>query len=375
MNKKILTACVLLMSACTMNAQSDLERAKWQIEIGRYTEGAKMLRPLADNGNAEAQYIAAKLFFNGQGVMQSDTQGVKYATMAAKTGRIDALVLLLQHYSASSNPYQGKELLESYLTAFPDSVNALRKVADDDAVRFMISGYRYDKEAHSTDVFEGLEKIYAQNPAMGELVMEVGFDEKELHDLFLKCMEYERNGKVTPACKATLAKLEFMGKGAMQHHQHGMKDARAAAAQNSTMGKYLLQTYAKKRMPGYYFADAVIFNTDKRRNVDQAYSRNPTMLTWKEVLAEERNRKSVWKVPTKEEAKILMQYYLTDHYPGEGRTVTIWTTSLPMSEVYYWQTFDHNGNVIKEEPEHHFLGSHYNGKVLFLPILEVKHKE
>ena len=46
----------------SINAQS-LNRVKTLLEQGQYREAAVMLRPLADGGNAEAQFIAAQLFF------------------------------------------------------------------------------------------------------------------------------------------------------------------------------------------------------------------------------------------------------------------------------------------------------------------------
>ncbi|MBQ9640161.1 MAG: sel1 repeat family protein [Bacteroidaceae bacterium] len=57
---------------------------------GNYTEAAKCLRPLADGGNAEAQTLAAQLFFEGKGVTKNEAQGVKYATQAAKQGHEDS---------------------------------------------------------------------------------------------------------------------------------------------------------------------------------------------------------------------------------------------------------------------------------------------
>ena len=69
--KLFFTISVLSFCFSTGNAQS-LSYAKSLIEQGKYLEAAKQLRPLADGGNAEAQYLAATLFFDGKGVSRSE---------------------------------------------------------------------------------------------------------------------------------------------------------------------------------------------------------------------------------------------------------------------------------------------------------------
>ena len=79
------------------NAQS-VSYAKSLINQGKYLEAAKQLRPLADGGNAEAQYLAAKLFFEGRGVNKNVAQGEKYAMLSANQCNVDAIVLLSTLY-------------------------------------------------------------------------------------------------------------------------------------------------------------------------------------------------------------------------------------------------------------------------------------
>ena len=76
------------------------------------------MRPLADGGNAEAQALAAKMFFMGQDVTKNDAQGVKYATQAANQGNEDAIILLADHYW-SSNPKKAFETLKTYTDRHP----------------------------------------------------------------------------------------------------------------------------------------------------------------------------------------------------------------------------------------------------------------
>ncbi len=106
-----MTAVVLfLLTTAFSNAQS-LDYAKQLIDAGRYLEGAKQLRPLADGGNAEAQFLASTLFFEGKGVNKSETQGIKYATMSANQGYEDAIEFLVEYYHRKDQPSNAFNIL------------------------------------------------------------------------------------------------------------------------------------------------------------------------------------------------------------------------------------------------------------------------
>ena len=94
------TLLMLLMCSIgeTALAQS-MYQAKQYYEQGQYLEAAKQLRPLADGGNAEAQTMAAKFFFEGKGVAKNDAQGIKYATLAADQGHTEAIEMLVSYYA------------------------------------------------------------------------------------------------------------------------------------------------------------------------------------------------------------------------------------------------------------------------------------
>ncbi|MCR5678959.1 MAG: hypothetical protein K6G08_01945 [Prevotella sp.] len=70
--------------ACAITAKAqDISQIEQMIEQGQYKQAALKLRPLADGGNAEAQYLAATLFLEGKGVVRSLQQAFKYASLAA----------------------------------------------------------------------------------------------------------------------------------------------------------------------------------------------------------------------------------------------------------------------------------------------------
>lgn len=138
--RNLLLVIVALWSI-TVNAQS-LNLAKSYIRQGNYLEAAKQLRPLADGGNEEAQYLAAQLFFEGKGVTKSEQQGLKYATLAANQGFKDAAILMADYYQSKGNSAKAFHILEEY-------VSKLNAWANDLGVRYaeaLIKGEGCEKD-------------------------------------------------------------------------------------------------------------------------------------------------------------------------------------------------------------------------------------
>ena len=111
-------AALTLFLATAAQAQTMYNVQYW-MEQGNYTEAAKCLRPLADGGNAEAQTLAAQLFFEGKGVTKNEAQGVKYATQAAKQGHEEAVMLLANHYDKQGQKQKAVGVLKEYTNLFP----------------------------------------------------------------------------------------------------------------------------------------------------------------------------------------------------------------------------------------------------------------
>lgn len=74
----------VLFTANSFAQSYEIERAKSLIDAREYKSAAIILRPLAERGNAEAQYLVSKLFFVGDGVIKSEPQAVKYLKMSAQ---------------------------------------------------------------------------------------------------------------------------------------------------------------------------------------------------------------------------------------------------------------------------------------------------
>lgn len=373
--------CIYLMLTLEASAQQyDLKRAKSAIDKGEYTEGAKILRPLADGGNAEAQYLAAWLFFWGKGVIPSDEQGVKYATMAAEQGNMNAVRLLIEYCCNTSQNNKAVEVFGTYATKFPDmGIQLIRSVGnreEDANYRNTFTAYFENKRAALGLSYEDFwEKLYETNPIEGELLIEwmissQGDDVSCYNQLSTLANQEGKTSKVLPV----LAKMTFEGRGTRQNYLKAMQYRAAAAENGSTMADFLFQKYGREIMPGSIATNAVIFSVNQSAGTAMAFNRKTTECTWQNVKA---NLKQMggWRIPTKEEAKAMMPYYGYYKKMKAGETITIWAVHLALAEVYYWQTYDHEGNLIEEEPYHNFVGSAYNGNVTLLTVGQINIKK
>lgn len=111
-----------------MNAQS-VSYAQSLIEQERYIEAAKVLRPLADGGNAEAQLMAAKLFYEGKGVDYNKAQSEKYATLSADQGNEDAIIFLLEHFLKHRSEKDIFEALKKWTDRHPQLLRSITGAA------------------------------------------------------------------------------------------------------------------------------------------------------------------------------------------------------------------------------------------------------
>lgn len=377
---KTILMCVVLMLALEAPAQQyDLKRAKSAIDKGEYTEGAKILRPLADGGNAEAQYMAAWLFFWGKGVIRSDEQGVKYATMAAEQGNMNAVKLLIDYCCNTSQDNKAVEVFGTYATKFPDmGIQLIRSIYREENTncRKTVTAYFQNKKNAALESYENyFEKLYETNPIEGELWVEwmissEGDDESCFNQLKALADQEGKTSKVLPI----LAKMTFEGRGTRQNYLKAMQYRAAAAENGSAMADFLFQKYGTQIMPGSIATNAVIFSVNQSAGTAMAFNRKTTECTWQNVKA---NLKQMggWRIPTKEEAKAMMPYYGYYKKMKAGETITIWAVHLALAEVYYWQTYDHEGNLIEEEPYHNFVGSAYNGNVTLLTVGQINIKK
>jgi hypothetical protein len=67
-----------------------LEDANAAIQIEDFEKACELLGPLAEENNAEAQFLLGSLYINGQGVEKDDTKGLSWIMKAARQGDAEA---------------------------------------------------------------------------------------------------------------------------------------------------------------------------------------------------------------------------------------------------------------------------------------------
>jgi uncharacterized protein len=78
----VLSAACLLLVSCS----SPLNQGKSAFQSGSYGEAYAKLLPLADKGNAKAQYAVGYMYYNGLGVKRDSQTAVDWFQRAAKNG-------------------------------------------------------------------------------------------------------------------------------------------------------------------------------------------------------------------------------------------------------------------------------------------------
>ena len=86
---------LLLMSACLCmlsdpSAAAPLEDGMNAYMVGNYAKAGKFFAPLAEQGNAEAQFRLGTMYADGQGVRRDDRLAVKWLNLAANQGHASA---------------------------------------------------------------------------------------------------------------------------------------------------------------------------------------------------------------------------------------------------------------------------------------------
>ncbi len=95
--------CIILLFCFAFSVLSyadQLEEAKTSIQNEDFTRSYELLLPLAEENNAEAQFLLGSLYINGDGVEKDDTKGLSWIMKAARQGydqaRLRALGIYLE---------------------------------------------------------------------------------------------------------------------------------------------------------------------------------------------------------------------------------------------------------------------------------------
>ena len=92
--KPLTAALAALLLACAAPAWAD-DHAQFQqgytaYQAGNYAQALRLWQPLAQKGNAEAQFALGLMYDKGQGVVKNDRQAAAWYQKAANQGHADA---------------------------------------------------------------------------------------------------------------------------------------------------------------------------------------------------------------------------------------------------------------------------------------------
>jgi len=91
--------CAFAILLCgSLSAGADLKSAKRAYEQKDYATALKEISPLAEQGNAEAQFILGKMYWRGEGVLKDPDQGIKWFKASAAQGNADAEFFVGAYY-------------------------------------------------------------------------------------------------------------------------------------------------------------------------------------------------------------------------------------------------------------------------------------
>jgi uncharacterized protein len=108
---KKLLVCILFVLINTQVTAQDSNKGWFAYHAGDYTTALKELKPLAEQGNKNAQLMLGTMYKNGEGVLQDYAEAVKWYRLSAEQGDAYAPEKLGYMY------YQGDGVLKDYAEA------------------------------------------------------------------------------------------------------------------------------------------------------------------------------------------------------------------------------------------------------------------
>lgn len=102
------TLVALVASSALPALAQSIEEGVTALQRGDFERGLQHIEPLADEGNAHAQFVLGLTYYAGQSVVQNYTEAAKWFRRAAEQGHADAQLSLALMYSegwgVSRNP-------------------------------------------------------------------------------------------------------------------------------------------------------------------------------------------------------------------------------------------------------------------------------
>lgn len=124
LNKKIIAGFLFLSSAGALNnaAADNLGNAVEAMRLGDFAEAYCIMRPLAEDGDADAQYNIGWMYLNGYGLRINDSLALEWWKKAAAQGHRDASFSIGMLYSLGEGevPKDTDKAIDYYLIAADD---------------------------------------------------------------------------------------------------------------------------------------------------------------------------------------------------------------------------------------------------------------
>ena len=90
MNRITLTLATVLSLAFTQVTAQDFNKGLFAAQAGDYATALKEWKPLAEQGDVEAQFNLGIMYQNGNGVLKDKTEAVKWYRLSAEQGYASA---------------------------------------------------------------------------------------------------------------------------------------------------------------------------------------------------------------------------------------------------------------------------------------------
>jgi TPR repeat protein len=120
-NKPLIVIFLILSLAMASSSvtASDLEDAVAAMRIGDFAEAYCIMRPLAEKGDADAQYNVGWMYMNGYGLRVNDSLALEWWNKASRQGHTDASFSIGMLYSLGDGdvPKDSKKAIDYYLLA------------------------------------------------------------------------------------------------------------------------------------------------------------------------------------------------------------------------------------------------------------------
>lgn len=160
----IITAAVfaIWLSAAGQSRADEADQLKdgeWAWGQGDFSEAMALLQPLAEGGNARAQFLVGLMYTVGQGVTQDVPAGVAWFLKSADQGNVDAQYSLGTEYSTKEvNDKFPEDYVQAYVwySLAAEGYKALGKgnIAGSEEMREITA-----RRLTSKEISEGDEKI------------------------------------------------------------------------------------------------------------------------------------------------------------------------------------------------------------------------